>query len=106
MDSIKRVAVHGREMRRGKTIDLEAFLEEMYEELECDLKASVETFETYHEVSEETQLDVSRVTYQLDMLKRLDYIDSDEFENMVNYAKEKRFDYLKALEAKDEKDRS
>ena len=106
MDSIKRVAVHGREMRRGKTIDLEAFLEELYEELECDLNATVETFETYHEVSEETQLDVSRVTYQLDMLKRLDYIDADEFENMVNYAKEKRFDYLNALEAKDEKDRS
>ena len=104
MDSIKRVAVHGREMRRGKTIDLEAFLEEMYEELECDLKASVETFETYHEVSEETQLDVSRVTYQLDMLKRLDYIDVDEFEAMVNYAKEKRFGYLKELEGKDEED--
>lgn len=84
-------------MRTGKTIDMMAEIENLQEVYFQDLQASVNSFDTYAEVSEETRNDLIRVRTVLATFEMLGYIDNAECSAMLDAAAEQRDSILKGL---------
>ena len=85
-------------LRTGKTIDMMAEVENLQEAYYLDLQLSVDSFDTYHEVSEETRNDLTKVRTVLATFEQLGYISHEEFEAMSEAAAEQRNAILEGLE--------
>lgn len=87
-----------KEWRGGKSVDMEAFLGELDSEYLTDLDGTIEAYQTYDEVSQETYNDYKLVCSKLEMLRALAYLDDREFIAMRETAAEMRLKKLEALE--------
>ena len=85
-------------LRSGKTIDMLAEIENLQEAYYRDLQASIDAFDTYEEVSEETRNDLTKVRAVLSTFELLGYIDNAECEDMFQAAAEQRNSILEGLE--------
>lgn len=91
------------EMRKGIMVDMEKFLGELDKCYINELEASIESFDTYDEVSNETFNDYKVVCGKLEILERLGYLTEEEKDEMLKTAFDMR---LKKLpEENDEEDR-
>ena len=86
--------------RTGKSIDMMKEIEELQSKYSCDLQASVDTSETYDQVSENTYSDLAAVICTLEVLCKLGYLFRDEANDMIEVAREQRKTVLEALEVK------
>lgn len=84
-------------LRTGKTINMLAEIENLQEAYYKDLQASVDSFDTYEEVSEETRNDLTKVRAVLSTFELLGYIDNAECEAMFQAAAEQRSTILEGL---------
>lgn len=88
--------------RTGKSIDMMKEIEELQSKYSCDLQASVDTSDTYNQVSENTYSDLAAVIRTLEILCKLGYLFRDEANEMAQVAIEQRKTVLEALEVKNE----
>ena len=95
MDNLQAV---NKVLRSGKTVDMEAFLGELDSRYLYDLKATIGSFETYDEVSNETYGDLYRTIGKLEILLKLGYLSKEEYDAMVETAQDMRKVALKELE--------
>lgn len=84
-------------LRTGKTIDMLAEIELLQDNYYRDLQLSVDSFDTYDEVSEETRNDLTKVRTVLATFELLGYIEHAEFEAMSEAAAEQRETVLEGL---------
>lgn len=84
-------------LRTGKTIDMLSEIELLQEAYYQDLQISVDSFDTYDEISEETRNDLTKVRTTLAAFELLGYISHEEFEAMSEAASEQRLTILKEL---------
>ena len=89
-------------LRSGKTIDMLAEIENLQEAYYHDLQASVDSFDTYDEVSNETWHDLKKLQITLSTFELLGYIDKNEYEAMHEAACDQRKTILWSLEGKKE----
>ena len=92
--------------RAGYRMDINEILEDIETEYKINLKSSVDSFNTYWEVSDETMTDLRVVKARLQTLLETGYINEDEFDAMTEMADEMRFAELEKLEKEGEKDGS
>ena len=85
-------------MRTGKTIDMFSEIEDLQAKYLSDLRASVDAFETYGEVSEETFNDLNSLRGTLSLFVMLGYLFDEEYEEMIKEAEIQRKNILKELE--------
>lgn len=86
--------------RTGKSIDMMKEIEELQSKYSCDLQASVDTSDTYDQVSENTYSDLAAVICTLEILCKLGYLFREEANDMIEVAREQRKTVLEALEGK------
>lgn len=84
-------------LRTGKTVDMLSEIELLQENYYRDLQLSVDSFDTYDEVSEETRNDLTKVRTTLAAFELLGYISHEEFEAMNEAAYAQRITILKEL---------
>ena len=89
-------------MRTGKQMDMYAEIELLQAKYKDDLQASVDSFDTYFEVSNETYNDFKSVEQTLNLFAMLGYLYRDEAEDMIQVAREQRLTLLDALEGEEE----
>lgn len=92
---INKAAAHGHEMRKGKTIDMDKFLQDMDQMYIIDLQTTANCFENPDDAWMESLNDYKRVEAELETLKLLGYIDADEFKALLGTALEMRNTYVK-----------
>ena len=89
-------------MRTGKQMDMFAEIELLQAKYTEDLQASVDSFDNYFDISNETYNDFKSVEQTLNLFAMLGYLYRDEAEDMIQVAKEQRLAVLDALEGKNE----
>ena len=89
-------------MRTGKQMDMFAEIELLQAKYKEDLQASVDSFDNYFDISNETYNDFKSVEQTLNLFAMLGYLYRDEAEDMIEVAKEQRLTVLDALEGKNE----
>lgn len=85
-------------LRSGKTIDMNEIISELESEIRCNLKASIEAYKTYDEVSAETYNDYIRIQSIIEVYCKLGYISTDEAKALIEGAYSIRIKKLKELE--------
>ena len=85
-------------LRSGKTIDMNEIISELESEIRCNLKASIEAYESYDEVSTETYNDYIRVKGIIEVYCKCGYISTDEAKALTEGAWIMRKDKLHELE--------
>ena len=85
-------------LRIGRTIDMESFLGELDSLYLADLNGTIESYDTYEEVANETLNDLVVTSARLSLLHRLGYLDEEERREMEKTAQEMRLKKLEALE--------
>lgn len=85
-------------IRTGKSIDMISEIETLQAKYLADLKASVDSFDSYDEVAAETICDFNATKYVLLTLEKLGYLFKDECEEMIKEAELQRKHVLKELE--------
>lgn len=95
MNVNKRLNVNYRAGFRVNVLDVLQDLENKYR---TNLNTTVEVFTTYDEVSNETINDSQIFIAELDLMRKLGYINEDEFEAMVPIAGDIRMNILEKLE--------
>lgn len=84
--------------REGKKLEMYRLIDELEAQYTADLKSSVDTYNSYEEVSNETFNDLRAVKKTLRMLGILDYLSPEEVEGMEEVAEEMRSQALAAME--------
>ena len=84
--------------REGKKLEMYNLIDELEDKYKADLKASVEVYESYEEVSNETVGDLKALTQTLTILKILGYLTKEETDDMIEFAAEMRYEILSELE--------
>lgn len=97
MDSLLHYDSYDLYLRTGKTVNMCEELCNLEMKYGADLKASMDTFETYDEVSNETLNDLNNVKTALNMYCAFGYIDAEELNYMEKYAEVLRLKMLEAL---------
>lgn len=92
---INKAAAHGHEIRKGKAIDMDKFLQDMDQMYIIDLKTTANTFPDPDDAWMESLNDYRQVEAQLETLKLLGYIDADEFKALLDTALEMRNTHVK-----------
>ena len=92
---INKAAAHGHEIRKGKTIDMDKFLQDMDQMYIIDLQTTANTFADQDDAWMESLNDYNKVEAQLETLKLLGYIDADEIKALLDTALEMRNTYVK-----------
>lgn len=87
---INKAAAHGHEIRKGKAIDMDKFLQDMDQMYIIDLQTTANTFADPDDAWMESLNDYQKVKAQLETLKLLGYIDADEFKALLETAFEMR----------------
>lgn len=91
---LKKAAQHGHEIRKGKAIDMDKFLQDVDQMYIIDLQTTANTYIDY-DAWVESFNDYQKVETQLETLKLLGYIDGDEFKALLETALEMRNTYVK-----------
>lgn len=86
-------------IRTGKSIDMISVLEEMYLKYLADMKASVESFGTYSEVSYETWSDYLSVLSAINVYNKCGYLSDEETSGIASKASDIRLNLLREWEA-------
>ena len=84
--------------RTGYRLNILDILQDLEDKYRSNLKATVDCFEGYEEISNETINDNQIFIAELHVLLTCGYINEDEFEAMVPIADEIRMNILKNLE--------
>ena len=92
---INKAAAHGHEIRKGKAIDMDKFLQDMDQMYIIDLQTTANTFADPDDAWMESLNDYKKVEAELETLKLLGYIDADEFKALLETALEMRGTYVK-----------
>lgn len=92
--------------RAGFRMDINGILNDLEAEYKSNLKASVDNFDAYWEVSDETMTDLRVVKGKLQMLLQTGYINEDEFDAMSEFAENMRFAELEKVEKEGEENGS
>lgn len=87
--------------RTGYRLEMHTILDSLQTKYVAMLNATVDTYELYDEVSNETDNDLSIIKAELGVLMLTGYINEDELDAMVKRAEEIRLNILKNLEEKD-----
>ena len=90
-------------MRSGKQLDMYAEIEMLQAKYLEDLQASVDAFDNYFDVSNETYSDFKSVEQTLNLFAQLGYLYRDEAEDMIEAAKNQRTSVLEGLEGANER---
>lgn len=88
-------AAGGHEIRKGKAIDMDKFLQDMDQMYIIDLQTTANTYIDCDDAWAESFNDYQKVEAQLETLKLLGYIDGDEFKALLETALEMRNTYVK-----------
>ena len=86
-----------RVMRKGDKVNMDELLGELDSLYLADMDATISTYQTYEEVSNETYNDFKVVCASLEMLFLLKYIDAKELLEMRQTAAEMRLKKLEEL---------
>ena len=97
MDSLLNYDPYDLYLRNGKTVNMCEQLNELEMKYRADLKADIDTFDSYDAVSNETMCDLMAVMNCLKIFNTLGYIDADELKLMESYAQSLRLQMLEAL---------
>ena len=81
-------------IRKGKDIDMNEQIAAWETEFRIELDASVNTFDTYSEVSEETRNDLNSMREVIRAYQRLGYLDQEEADKLIDEATEIRNEVL------------
>ena len=92
--------------RAGYRVDIVTILDDMEDKYSQFLKNTVEYFDDYDSISNETFADFRSLASQFELMKKLGYLDEDECDKLINCAEQMRFDILENLEKEGEKDGS
>ena len=84
-------------LRTGAKLDMFREIEELQETYYNDMQASVDSYETYDEVANETYADYRCVCKTLETFARLGYLFPEEVEAMKEAVYEQRLEVLKVL---------
>ena len=85
-------------MRSGKTIDMFSEIEDLQAQYSADLSASVQTYNTYEEVSNATYDDFLSVKMTISTFETLGYLFKEEAAAMIEAAHNERMEKLDALQ--------
>lgn len=85
-------------MRSGKTIDMFSEIEDLQAKYLADLSASVQTYNTYEEVSNATYDDFLSVKKTISTFEILGYLFKEEAAAMIDAAHNERMEKLDALQ--------
>ena len=85
-------------MRSGKTIDMFSEIEDLQAQYSADLSASVQTYNTYEEVSNATYEDFLSVKMTISTFEMLGYLFKEEAADMIEAAHNERMEKLDALQ--------
>lgn len=85
-------------MRSGKTIDMFSEIEDLQAQYSADLSASVQTYNTYEEVSNATYDDFLSVKMTISTFEMLGYLLKEEAAAMIEAAHNERMEKLDALQ--------
>lgn len=85
-------------LRTGEKLDMFREIEELQETYYNDMQASVDSYETYDEVANETYADYRCVCKTLETFARLGYLFPEEADAMKEAVYEQRLEVLKGLE--------
>lgn len=85
-------------MRSGKTIDMFSEIEDLQAQYSADLSASVQTYNTYEEVSNATYDDFLSVKMTISTFEMLGYLFKEEAAAMIEAAHNERMEKLDALQ--------
>lgn len=85
-------------VRAGKHVDMVEMLDRFEKTYEHNLESTIQTYDSYEEISNETYNDMTVCVTCLRLLEELGYIEKDELDNMTTYAEEMRLSMLKELE--------
>jgi hypothetical protein len=97
-NNLNRAAIHGAEMRKGNTVNMDELLEEFDSLYLAELDGSITCYDTYDKVSDETYNDYKIVCVKLEMLNKLGYLTENEKDEMMKTAAEMRLEKLEGLE--------
>lgn len=89
-------------IRKGKDIDMNEQIAAWETEYRIALKASVDAFTLYLEVSEETRNDFNNLREVIRAYQRLGYLDQEEADQLIDEAAEIREEILSEMENQDE----
>jgi hypothetical protein len=84
--------------REGKKLEMYKLLDELEAQYTADLKSSVDTYNSYEEVSNETFNDLRALKMTLKIIQILGYLSPEEVEGMEEVAEEMRSQALAAME--------
>ena len=82
---------------KGVQLDMFREIENLQAEYTADLQASVNAFDLYDEVANETANDFARVEKALRIFEHLGYLYRDEADDMIQVAREQRLKVLEDL---------
>lgn len=85
-------------VRKGIQLDMYQEIEDLQAEYYADLQASVDSFDLYAEVANETSNDFARLEKVIRVFERLGYLYRDEANGMIEAAREQRRVVLESLE--------
>ena len=84
-------------MRSGKTIDMFSEIEDLQAQYSADLSASIQTYNTYEEVSDATWHDFLSVKLAITTFEMLGYLFKEEADGMIEAAHNERMEKLDEL---------
>ena len=84
-------------IRKGVQLDMFREIENLQAEYTADLQASVNAFDLYDEVANETANDFARVEKALRIFEHLGYLYRDEADDMIQVTREQRLKVLEEL---------
>lgn len=84
-------------MRSGKSIDMFSEIEDLQAQYSADLSASVQTYNSYEEVSNATYEDFLSVKKTISIFEMLGYLFKDEAADMIEAAHNERMEKLDEL---------
>ena len=84
-------------IRKGVQLDMYREIEDLQAEYNADLQASVNAYDLYDEVANETANDFARVEKVLRVFEHLGYLYRDEANDMIQVAREQRLKVLEEL---------
>lgn len=85
-------------VRAGKHVDMVEMLDRFEKTYEHNLESTIQSYDSYEEISNETYSDLTVCVTCLRLLEELGYIEKDELDSMTVYAEEMRLRMLKELE--------
>lgn len=97
MDSLLNYDPYDLYIRKGKDVNVAEQMDNLERAYVIDLQASIDSFDDYEMISQETHSDLNAVKKCLQIYHDLGYIDKEELKLMEAYAEHKRKSMLEVL---------